>query len=199
MIDKTPGGDYEGSIPGSLSKETDLLGNPLIIFILLTEKRKPKTENGIISRRAWFIRIMGGILVWTLLIAGFHPAAAQVQDGNPSRGGETLEIKPFLSRDRTTVIDFYSPYCYPCVQMLPYLEKLASRLPEAVFVRVNINRPEVKGIDWKSPLARQYRLKSVPYYMIFSPQGKLVAEGVAARNMIKEWLQKTGVEPQAGK
>jgi thiol-disulfide isomerase/thioredoxin len=122
-----------------------------------------------------------------------------MQDGNPGRGGETLEIKSLLSRDRTTIIDFYSPYCYPCVQMVPILEKLATRLPEVMFVRLNINRPEVKGIDWQSPLVQQYRIKSVPYFMIFNPQGELVAEGTAARQMLRGWLQKAGLVQQTGK
>jgi thioredoxin 1 len=150
-------------------------------------------------KRDRFISTIGAALIWTLLGAGVHPAAAQVQDGNPGRGGETLEIKSLLSRDRTTVIDFYSPYCYPCVQMAPMLEKLAARLPEVMFVRLNINRPEVKGIDWQSPLVRQYRIGSVPYFMIFNSQGKLVAESKAARQMLQGWLQKAGMEQQPRK
>ena len=146
-----------------------------------------------------FLRIIGLALVWTLLGAGYYPAAAQVREGNPNRGGETLDKKNLLDRSRTTAIDFYSPYCYPCVQMAPILEQLAARLPEVQFVRVNINRPEAKGIDWKSPLAQQYRIKSVPYFMVFDPQGNLVAEGSAARKMIQGWLQKTGVGQEVGK
>jgi thioredoxin-like negative regulator of GroEL len=142
---------------------------------------------------------MGAALLFILLGAGGHAVAALVQDGNPGRGGETLEIKSLLSRERTTVIDFYSPYCYPCVQMTPLLEKLAAAKPEVLFVRLDINRPAVRGIDWQSPLAQQYRLRSVPYFMIFNPQGQLVAEGTAARRMIQGWLQKTGVKQQTGK
>ena len=145
-----------------------------------------------------FIRIIGAVLIWTLGI-GVYAAGAQVQEGNPGRGGEVLEIKSLLGRDRTTAIDFYSPYCYPCMQMAPVLEKLAARMPEVRFVRLNIDRPGVKGIDWKSPLVQQYRIKSVPYFMIFDPRGKLVAEGTAARQMISGWLQKSGVEQQTGK
>ncbi len=165
----------------------------------MIDKSPRRDYEGSRRKRDRCIWIIGAALIWTLLGPGVHPAAAQVQDGNPGRGGEALEIKSLLSRDRTTAIDFFSPYCYPCMQMTPALEKLAARLPEVVFVRLNINRPEVKGIDWKSPLVQQYRIRSVPYFMIFNPQGKVVAEGPAARQMIKEWLQKTGVEQQTGK
>ena len=165
----------------------------------MIDKSTRRDYEGSRRQRDRFSWIIGAALIWTLLGVGAHPAAAQVQDGNPGRGGETLEIKSLLSRDRTTAIDFFSPYCYPCVQMVPLLEKLAARMPEVVFVRVNINRPEVKGIDWKSPLVQQYRLRSVPYFMIFNPQGKVVAEGPAARQMIQGWLQKAGLEQQTGK
>jgi len=156
---------------------------------------KDKTRDYERSRlgRNRFIWIIGAVLLWVCLAAGAYPAAAQVQDGNAGRGGETLEIRSILSRDRTTAIDFYSPYCYPCMQMAPLMEKLAALMPEVQFVRLNINRPAVRGIDWQSPLVQQYHIKSVPYFMIFDPRGKVVAEGPAARQMIQGWLQKAGL------
>jgi len=165
----------------------------------MIDKSMRRDYEGSRRKRDRFIRIIGAALIWTLLGVGGHPAAAQVQDGNPGRGGEALEIKSLLSRDRTTAIDFFSPYCYPCVQMVPVLEKLAARMPEVTFIRLNINRPEVKGIDWKSPLVQQYRIRSVPYFMIFNSQGKLVSEGTAARQMIQGWLQNAGLGQQTGK
>ncbi|MHB8066794.1 MAG: TlpA family protein disulfide reductase [Desulfobaccales bacterium] len=158
----------------------------------MIDKDKTQDYEGSRPGRYRSIWIIGAVLVWAFLGAGLYPAAAQVQDGNSGRGGETLEIRSLLSRDRTTAIDFYSPYCYPCMQMAPVMEKLAARMPEVQFVRLNINRPEVKGIDWQSPLVQQYHVKSVPYFMIFDPQGKVVAEGLAARQMIQGWLQKAG-------
>jgi thiol-disulfide isomerase/thioredoxin len=165
----------------------------------MIDKSPRRDYEGSRRRRERCLWIMGAALLWALLGAGVHTAAAQVQDGNAGRGGETLEIKSLLGRGRTTVIDFYSPYCHPCMQMAPILEKLAAAMPEVLFVRVNINRPAARGIDWQSPLVQQYRIRAVPYFMIFNPQEKLVAEGSAARRMIWGWLQKTGVKQQTGK
>lgn len=145
-----------------------------------------------IKKLSW---ISGGALAVIMLAAGLHPALAQVRDGNPGRSGQTLEIKPLLGQTRTTVFDFYSPYCPPCMQLAPLMEKLAAKRPEVTFVKVNINRPEVKGIDWKSPLAQQYGIKSVPCFMIFDSQGKLKAEGNEARKTVTDWLQKAGLLP----
>jgi thiol-disulfide isomerase/thioredoxin len=145
------------------------------------------------------LAVIAGALLWVWLSLGVQPAAAQVKDGNPGRGGETLAIKAVLDRNHTTAVDFYSPYCPPCVMIAPLLEQLAARLPEVTFVRVNINRPEAQAIDWKSPLARQYRIRSIPHFMIFDAQGKLVVEGPAASRMIQSWMEKTGVGRQPGK
>lgn len=145
--------------------------------------------------RKWsrFVWIIGGVLLWAILTGGCQPSGPKVQDGNPGQGGETLDLKSLLSQGRTTAIDFYSPYCQPCLKMAPVMEKLAARMPEIAFFKLNINRKQVRGIDWSSPLAQQYRLKSVPYFMIFNPKGKLVAEGPEAQKMIMNWLQKAGL------
>ncbi|RJR45989.1 MAG: thioredoxin [Deltaproteobacteria bacterium] len=160
-----------------------------------------KTRDYEGSRGRWLrlIGIVGGVLLWAACAGGGLAAETKVLDGNPGRGGETLDLKPLLSRDHATVVDFYSPYCPPCVQVAPLLDELAKRKPETVFVKLNINRPQVRGIDWKSPLTQQYRLKSVPYFMIFKPEGKLAAEGPEAQKIIIDWLQKAELLPKSGK
>ena len=45
---------------------------------------------------------------------------------------------------------------------------------------VDINRKGVKGIDWLSPLARQYKLKSIPHFQIYDGDGNLIKEGQEA-------------------
>ncbi len=155
--------------------------------------------EGSMGKWTRLIGIIGGVLLWAALAGGGQAAESKVLDGNPGRGGETMDLKPLLSQDRTTVVDFYSPFCPPCVQLAPLMDELAKRKPETAFVKLNINRPQVQGIDWKSPLTQQYHLKSVPYFMIFKPEGKLVAEGPEAQKIIIDWLQKAELLPKSGK
>jgi thiol-disulfide isomerase/thioredoxin len=119
--------------------------------------------------------------------------AGEVKEANPGKGGETLEIKSLPVRGQITVVEFYSPFCPPCVRLAPMMEKLCQRRPEITVKKVNINRPEVQRIDWNSPLARQYRLRSVPYFAIFNPRGKLVAEGEAAMRQVGDWLREAKI------
>jgi thiol-disulfide isomerase/thioredoxin len=165
----------------------------------MIDKSQRGDYEGVMHRWSGCLRLLSLVLLWTVLAGGCQPSEPKVRVGNPGRGGERLDITSLLSKGRTTAFDFFSPYCYPCVRLAPVLEKLAARMPEVAFVKLDINRPQVRGIDWRSPLAQQYRLRSVPYFMIFDPQGKLVAEGAEAQKMVKEWLQKTSLIPQARK
>ena len=98
-----------------------------------------------------------------------------------------------MVKGKTTLIDFHSPFCPPCVQLAPIMAKLAAKRPDLAIKKVNINRPEVNGIDWHSPLAQQYQIRQVPYFMIFSPQGQLVAQGREAVETVQGWLKEAGL------
>jgi thiol-disulfide isomerase/thioredoxin len=116
--------------------------------------------------------------------------AGKLADANAGKGGETLDLKALVVEGKTTLIDFYSPFCPPCVQLAPILDQLAAKRPDLSIRKVNVNRPGVNNIDWRSPLAQQYEIRRLPYFMIFSPQGKLLAQGDAAIEQLKDWLQK---------
>jgi thiol-disulfide isomerase/thioredoxin len=137
---------------------------PLVLVVLLT--------LGLVSSGAW---------------------AGAVAEGNAGRGGETLEVKSLLAKGKTTLIDFYRPFCPPCLRLAPAMEQLAATRSDLTIKKVNINRPGIQGIDWQSPLAQQYKIRRVPYFMVFSPKGKLVAEGNAAVEQVKRWFQEAGM------
>ena len=119
--------------------------------------------------------------------------AGAVTDVNPNNPGETLDVNSLLVKGKTTVIDFYSPFCPPCVQLAPLMAKLANKRPDLAIKKVNINRAGVNGIDWRSPLAQQHQIRQVPYFMIFNPQGQPVAQGREATGMVGGWLQEAGL------
>ena len=43
--------------------------------------------------------------------------------GNP---GQALDIKSLVVKGKTTVIDFYSPFCPPCVKLAPVKKVMAA-------------------------------------------------------------------------
>lgn len=137
----------------------------------------------------------------TALTAGLEGEQAQVaariadsvlcpyEDIREVSHGEPVELTDYLVPGQIVIFDFFSEFCPPCMAFAPLLEKLAKERADVVLVKVNINRPGVQGIDWQSPVARQYNLRSIPHFKIYGPNGDRLAEGTEARNMIVQWVQ----------
>ncbi len=102
--------------------------------------------------------------------------------------GEEIEIADYVVEGKTTIVDFFSEFCPPCVELAPALHELAESSEDINLVVVNINRPDVEGIDWESPVARQFELSSIPHLQVYGPDGTLEAEGDAARAKVEELL-----------
>jgi thioredoxin 1 len=107
--------------------------------------------------------------------------------------GAEVKLTDHLVAGKTVIFDFYSDYCPPCVAIAPELEKLHAKRADVVVVKVDINRAGIKGIDWKSPVAQQYKLRSIPHFKVYGPDGKLVAEdgpdSSAARKIVVGMFQ----------
>ena len=114
--------------------------------------------------------------------------AAEVSHPVVLAQGEEIQITEYLDAGKITVIDFYSDYCPPCKRIEPYLLKLHYDREDITVVKVDINRPGVRGIDWGSPVAKQYRLKSIPHFQIYDPDGRLLAEGRAAMDLLQGYM-----------
>jgi thioredoxin 1 len=133
-------------------------------------------------------------LLATLLLLGTLTglkAADRTKPSKPehiSRGAE-VTITDYLVPGKTVIFDFTSEFCPPCRAVAPHLEKLHQSREDIVVVKVDINRPDVKRIDWDSPVAEQYRLQSVPHFKVYGPDGKLVVEGKPASKLVYSWLQ----------
>jgi thiol-disulfide isomerase/thioredoxin len=140
-----------------------------------------------------FTRSLAAATLLSLALVSSGAGAGAVADVNSSNPGQTMEVKSLVVKGKTTLIDFHSPFCPPCVQLAPIMTELAAKRTDLAIKKVNINRPEVKGIDWGSPLAQQHQIRQVPYFMIFNPKGKLVAQGREATEMVGSWLKEAGL------
>lgn len=121
--------------------------------------------------------------------AGLHPKGAE-----PAHiaQGQKVDLADYLVPGKTTVFDFTSKYCPPCRGYDEPLVKLHAQRADIVVVKVDINRPETKGIDWKSPVAQQYGMNSIPHFKVYGPDGKLIAEDTTrpgpARGLVDKWI-----------
>lgn len=102
--------------------------------------------------------------------------------------GERVDITKYIVADKITIFDFYSPYCGPCLKIAPKLKKLAGQRDDIVVRKVNINRSSAKGIDWKSPVAKQYSVHYVPYFRIYK-DGELWLQDKPASSKVYGWVK----------
>jgi thiol-disulfide isomerase/thioredoxin len=103
--------------------------------------------------------------------------------------GQEVNITDYLVPGKTTIVDFYSEYCPPCRAIAPKLAELHKSRDDIAVVKVDINRPGVKGIDWSSPVAQQFKLHSIPHFKIFGPDGQLQSEGEPAYRQVDAWVK----------
>lgn len=110
--------------------------------------------------------------------------------------GEEYDYKLLAQPGKYTIVDFYSDDCGPCLRISPMLDELALAQPRVAIARLDIDRPGTRGIDWRSPLARQYSLRSIPHFKILSPSCALIAEGDAAFDLIASWIDSPASVPE---
>lgn len=141
-----------------------------------------------------------------------EPAAVEVEatderierdeaDAKPMRigQGEPVDLAAYTVDGKITVFDFMSDYCPPCVQISPWLDRLHAERADIQVVKIDINRPGVRGIDWQSPTLRQFGIRSIPHFKIYGADGELMQEGQPAYQQIVGWIQALPQEPQSGR
>ena len=131
-----------------------------------------------------------------LLLTAATLVAAPTKPAEPAHValGEEITLADWIVPGKTVVVDFYSDYCPPCRPYTEPLKVLHTQRDDIVVVKVDINRFGVKGIDWKSPVAQQFALRSIPHFQVYGPDGKLQSEGKDARATVHALLEAVGAK-----
>jgi len=123
-------------------------------------------------------RLISFIATAVVLTSSAFAAPVHEKQAEPlvvSQGAE-VALTDYLVPGKTVVFDFTSKFCPPCRAYDQPLHDLHVKRESIVIVKVDINRPDVRGIDWQSPVARQYELHSIPHFKVYNAAGKLIAE-----------------------
>ncbi len=88
------------------------------------------------------------------------------------------------SESKLIVVDFWAPWCGPCKQLTPILEKIISKSGDKItLVKINI--------DENQQIAAQLRIQSIPTVYAFKDKQIVNAfQGVIPENQIVEFIEK---------
>lgn len=110
--------------------------------------------------------------------------------GEPLFSGEVINatsatFDKLLQDDVPVVVDFWAPWCGPCVAFAPIFSAVAQeRAGEIRFIKVNTEaEPE---------LSARFRIRSIPTLMVFK-EGKAVdiMSGALPKTPFENWLDET--------
>ncbi|WEJ96387.1 mitochondrial thioredoxin [Yamadazyma tenuis] len=64
------------------------------------------------------------------------------------------QFKDLIADDKVAIVDFYATWCGPCKAIEPVMEKLSERVPQASFLRVDV--------DQQAEIAKEYGITAMP-------------------------------------
>ena len=69
------------------------------------------------------------------------------------------DFEDFITKNRVAVVDFWAPWCSPCIAMEPVLKRIEKEAGDIAFAKLNVDEnPEV---------ARDYGVMSIPTLIVF--------------------------------
>jgi thiol-disulfide isomerase/thioredoxin len=93
-----------------------------------------------------------------------YPAGADVQELNKD-GAAVGPLAALRVPDKFTVFDVYADWCGPC-------RDVDARLRAVVAERQDVAVRKLSVVDFDSPLAQELRVDTLPFVVVFTPEGK---------------------------
>ena len=113
----------------------------------------------------------------------------RIQYINSNKSGDMIDIDLHRVPGKFTIFCFFSQDCPVSARIKPFFQDLVIRRYDVVVKYVDIDRPEVRGIDYSSPVALYYGIHAVPYIKIFDHTGRLITEGKPAKQMLNDMMK----------
>jgi thiol-disulfide isomerase/thioredoxin len=108
---------------------------------------------------------------------------------NEDKPGTPARVQRYLAAGKYNIVMYYSPYDGPSMSYAPRMMQLPQVNQNIAVRTVNINRPEIQGVDLESQIAVDMQLRTLPYFVIFDPRGNMRAKGRAAFEQVNQFMR----------
>ena len=88
-----------------------------------------------------------------------------------------------LIREGITLVDFYAPWCMPCIRMEKQIEDFASANPNVNVYKYNIDNG---AVIWNA-IKGEFKIRSIPFIVLYR-NGEVITSGIGYKTT--EDLQK---------
>lgn len=94
--------------------------------------------------------------------------------------GRLINVMDYIEPHKYTVFMFYADWCAPCGPLKEKLGELAIRVN-------NMALREIDIINLDNPLVKYYNLPSIPFFIIYGPDGKFLERGpMLSKKLLKQ-------------
>ncbi|RLF49588.1 MAG: thioredoxin [Thermoplasmata archaeon] len=92
-------------------------------------------------------------------------------------------FQQFVENHDVVLVDFWAPWCAPCLLLTPIIEELEKEMEGVVFAKLNV--------DDNQEIAREFGIMSIPTLMIFK-RGEMadMVVGVMAKDALRERIER---------
>lgn len=88
-----------------------------------------------------------------------------------------------LKSSKKLFVDFWAPWCVPCVRMNPVVEKLADRHSSITFAKINVD------VGANQEIANRFHISSIPAYVMFNDSTPASSKiGATTEAELERWL-----------
>lgn len=89
--------------------------------------------------------------------------------------GRLVDLIDHIEPGKYTAFMFYADWCAPCKTLKPRLEEFAESGSTLALREIDI-------INWENPLVRYYNLPTIPYFIVYGPDGNFIERGPGITN-----------------